>query len=200
MLQSIDIQTLRFQPAFGGYDGKTMTSMTLTRLFPLFRGAVVILLAWPQAAAPAANQERLEVRWADLKQHVAGRNLEVVLPDATHVQGNVVDVSAAALEIEIRKTSNAQNYPKGRALIPRSSLKTLQFKQVRGRWRALGTAIGAAAGGAAGGLASIPVSNEGNTERAAAITAGAVGAGAAVGFLAGREADKRITIITIVGD
>ena len=146
----------------------------------------------------AAQEERIELKWNEVAQAVAGRTVQMVLPDGTSLKGPVLNVTSEALEIQIKKTSNRQTYPKGQISIPRSSVSVLRYTQVRGRWRAIGTAIGAGASAVVGSLVYTRFNNEANPETGATLAAGIVGAGAAAGYFAGRGADKRVTIITIV--
>jgi hypothetical protein len=140
----------------------------------------------------------LDLRWSELAKQVQNRTVEIVLPDAATIRGNVTGVTPDSLDIDIRKTSDRRTHPKGRTSITRSSVKTLLFRETKGNWRALGTAIGAGAGGAAGAVIAIRAHNEGNTELAATSVAATVGAGAALGYFVGRSADRRTTIIRII--
>ncbi len=129
--------------------------------------------------ASAAREERIELKWSELGQAVAGRTVQMVLPDGTSLKGPVLNVTSEALEIQIKKTSNRQTYPKGQISIPRSSVSVLRYTQVRGRWRAIGTAIGAGASAVVGSLVYTRFNNEANPETGAALAAGSVAGGAA---------------------
>ena len=124
----------------------------------------------------------------------------MVLPDGTDIEARILAVSSAALVIEVKKTSNRQTYAKGRISIPRSSVSVLRFTQVRGRWRAIGTAIGAGASAVVGSLVYTRFNNEADPETGAALAAGIVAGGAAAGYFAGRGADRKVTVITVVPD
>ncbi len=148
--------------------------------------------------APAAQEERLDLRWNELAEHVHDHTVEIVLPDTASIRGKVTDVTSDAVEINITKTSDRRAHPKGHTSIPRTSVKTLLFRETKGKWRALGTTIGAGAGGAAGAVIAIRANNEGNTELAATSVAATVGAGAALGYFLGRSADRRTTVFRII--
>ena len=61
----------------------------------------------------AAQEERIELKWNEVAQAVAGRTVQMVLPDGTSLKGPVLNVTSEALEIQIKKTSNGQTYRKG---------------------------------------------------------------------------------------
>ena len=147
-----------------------------------------------------AEVENISLKWGEVRSVIADRTIETVLAEAIALKGRVRTVTADSLELDIVQTSDPVKYPKGHARVPKDSLSNFQFTEVRGRWRAIGTAVGAGAGGAAG----IPIyswmRNEGAEEKGAAFLAGFVGAGAAIGFLGGHSADKRTVIVSIVPD
>ena len=163
---------------------------------------VTAVLFATHGTASAAREERIELKWSELGQAVAGRTVQMVLPDGTSLKGPVLNVTSEALEIQIKKTSNRKAYPKGQFSVPRSSVSVLQMREVKGSWRAIGTALGAGAGSTLAWFVAQGVfhfTGEGSaTPGRTGIVAG-LGAGVtAAGYFLGREADKRATIITIV--
>jgi hypothetical protein len=164
------------------------------------RGVVVVAVLFVSLApARAAKEERIELRWSELAQAVAGRAVQMVLPDGTIIKGPVLAVASDSLEIEIRKTSNRQAYPKGRFAVPRSSVSVLQTEETRGPWRAIWTAVGAGAAVGACTPYLIIADNEGGiSSGGAAFVVGATAGAAVLGYFVGKDTDKRVTIITIV--
>ena len=160
---------------------------------------VIAVIFTTHGTASAAREERIELKWSELGQAVAGRTVQMVLPDETSLKGPVLNVTSEVLEIQIKKTSNRKAYPKGRFSVPRSSVSVLQLRAVKGFWRAIGTAIGA--GAATGAWTPVLVSVSSletlKSHEGAVVFVTIAGAGA-VGYVVGREADKRVTIITIV--
>lgn len=163
---------------------------------------VIAVLFAGHTPAPAAREERIELQWSELAQIVVGRTVQMVLPDGTSIKGPVDNVTSEALEIQIKKTSNRKTYPKGPYSVPRSSVSVLQMRKIKGSWRAIGTAIGAGAGGTSAWFVAeglFHFTGEGGaTPAKIGIVSGLAAGATAVGYLAGREADKRVTIITIV--
>jgi hypothetical protein len=158
--------------------------------------ALFLLLA--QGEATAAKHEKLRLPWNELERVVAGKMVEFILPDGTAIKGRVVGFTSETLLVDIKKKSGGAVYKRGQASIPRSSVTTLQTKEMRGSWRAIGTAAGAAAGGTAGALAYRRFSNEGFVQTGVGAASGIIGAAAAIGFFAGRTADTRVTTITVI--
>ena len=76
--------------------------------------------------------QEIELKWNEVARGVAGRTVQMVLPDGTSLKGPVLNVTSEALEIEIKKTSNRKAYPKGRFSVPRSSVSVLRIKEVKG--------------------------------------------------------------------
>ena len=143
--------------------------------------------------------QKIELKWNEVAQYVAGRTVQMVLPDGIRLKGPVLNVTSEALVIEIKKASNRKAYPKGRFSVPRSSVSVLRIKQVKGRWKAIGTAIGAVAMTALILPSAAIRDNEvglKNDEEVIVVSLIA-GAGAA-GYFLGRAADERVTIITII--
>lgn len=160
----------------------------------LFAGFFLLLV---QGEA-ATSREKLSLQWSELERAVAGKMVAFVLPDGTAIKGTVVRLASNHLVIDIRETSDRSVYPRGEASIARSSVTTLQTKEIHGRWRTVGTAVGAAAGGTVGALVYRRFNNEANPQTGIGAASGIIGAAAAAGYFAGRSADTHITTITII--
>lgn len=187
---------LQFNPANALWPERNTSRSRVT----LFRLLLLCGIAFSVTMQTQAEVENLKLKWSELGAVIEGRKIETVLVDATALEGKAVSVGADHLELEIKETSDATKYPTGPARIPRESLSSLQFTEIRGSWRALGTAIGAGAGAAVGIPTYQYMENEAAGEKGAAIAAGLVGGGAVMGFFAGRSADKRTVVVTIVPD
>ncbi len=147
--------------------------------------------------ALAAKEEQLELKWSQLGQAVSGKKVTVALTDGGIIEGQILDVGSDALSMDVKETSNPQNYPKGQNSVRRSLVSVVRLKEVRGNWRAIGTAIGVGAGVSLGLLARPHTHNA----TAGNIVVGVlIGAGAAAGYFGGRAADRRVVVITIVPD
>ncbi len=150
--------------------------------------------------ALAAKEEQLELQWNELGQAVSGRKVIVALTDGEIIEGQILDVGSDDLRIDVKETSNPQDYPKGLNSVRRSLVSVVRLKEVRGNWRAIGTAIGLGVTVPLGiGFAQYGA-NESNPELGATIAAVLIGGGVAAGYFGGRAADRRVVVITIVPD
>ena len=84
----------------------------------------------------------MELKWNELGQAVSGKKVMVALTDGGIIEGQVLEVGSDALRIDVKETSNPQDYPKGQNSVRRSLVSVVRLKEVRGNWRAIGTAIG----------------------------------------------------------
>ena len=160
--------------------------------------AVAAVLAFALLSPCLLGQVRVEAAWDELTLY-SGRKVSAALVDGALLTGSIVAVSDDGLRFRVKKTSNRDLYPRGKVMIPRSQLSAFSYQEMgRVLWRPLGTAIGAGAGS----MASLPfwvtASGEGGLKgRNAGITVGAIGGLAAVGYLLGRQTDKRTVTVVI---
>lgn len=156
-------------------------------------GAMLLLLQQP---ALGAQEERLQLEWGQLAEHIQGRKVMMMLRSGQELEGEVRSVESQSLRIQISKSS--RSYATGLHSIPRSEVSVLRYEERSGPWRALGTGIGAGGGAAAG----IPIyryaDNESRPKAGAAIAAGLIAGGAALGYLIGRQADRRAVVISVI--
>ena len=167
---------------------------------PLLQLLLLCAIAFSTSLETLAGVENVQLKWSELGAVIEGRKIDTVLVDGTALKGKVITVGTEYLELEIKETSDAAKYPKGTARVPRESLSALQFTEVRGSWRAIGAAIGAGAGAAAGIPFYTYAENEAAPDKGAAVVAALAGGGAVIGFFAGRSADKRTVVVSIVSD
>jgi len=157
-------------------------------------GVALLALAGATRATAGSNDER-QVTWEGLSA-VVGREVRIVMPDGALIQGKAAALEPDGLAIEIRKTSNRKNYPKGRYLAPRAILHAVDvFERPTLHWRLIGTAVG-------GGL-GYPAARGARNLAKASRTAGALGLGALAaglpltGYLLGRAGDRRLITYVI---
>ena len=156
------------------------------------RGVAIGLLltvGWGAPRAAAENREQRQITWAGLGV-VIGHKVRIAMPDGARIEGRATAVESDALAVEIARTSNPAAYPKGRFLVPRASLKTLDMERPTGHWRVVGLAVG---GGVGVLMVVLAVALSGfRSQHAAegALIAGAVGVPVG-GYLLGRAADRR---------
>ncbi len=92
---------------------------------------VMALLCVPPMLS--AGEKEVQVRWEELSGLVERRDVEMVLTNGVHVRGRAERVLAEALEVRVKKTSDAAVIPQGLTPIPRGlvSAMTLRWKT---RW------------------------------------------------------------------
>jgi hypothetical protein len=156
--------------------------------------AAAALAAPPQdSRGPAPRVVRLQ--WRDLDRLTRGRSISLVLPSGIELGGIVASVEKEELILDVRKTSNKQAYPKGRATVPRPEVKRCRVVTKNSHtWAGVGGGIGAAIGT----LVAIPVAQCCSSPAKSAALAIAIPA--AVGYLLGREADRAVMDIIIEPD
>ncbi len=147
--------------------------------------------------ALAAKEEQLELKWNELGQAVSGKKVMVALTDGGIIEGEVLEVGSDALSIDVKETSNPQDYPKGQNSVRRSLVSVVRLKEVRGNWRAIGAAIGV---GATVPLGIVVRPHTHNATAGNIVVGALIGGGAAAGYFVGRAADRRVVVITIVPD
>ena len=163
----------------------------MTRYLSLF---VAILLLSPPARAEHRDDDR--VAWRDLHTLIGGRKITLVLPSGVELKGRVLAVDEQRLVLDVRKTSDERTQPKGRAEIPRASVRSFAMTRNRNIWKA----VGAAAGLGAGLAIAIPVNTYSHNEGDGAplAVAAAIAVPTALGFLAGLSADRKMVTISVI--
>ncbi len=136
-----------------------------------------------------ASAEPAEIRWNELATLIVGHRVSIPLAGGVVVEGDALSVRDQALMLDIGRTSDSRQYPKGQAAIPRESVTELRFVEHRGSGgRILGTAVGALVGLVVGG----EIAFRGPNSEAVGIstfTASAVACTVA-GYYAGKSSDR----------
>ncbi|MCX6619719.1 MAG: hypothetical protein NTY38_01295 [Acidobacteria bacterium] len=81
----------------------------------------------------AGEPRQLSLRWSELGERAGGSKVAVVLPDATRIEGRVMQVEPEGLRLKVSKTSDRKTHPKGPSLIPRASITFLRVIEYRQR-------------------------------------------------------------------
>jgi len=157
----------------------------------------LLVCALVSCATGFAASAPLELRWNELNAAIYGQVVEITLPGASTVKGEVGAIREDALVLEVKKTSNAKAFPLGNAVIPRSSIALLKLEKHSGKTgRPLGTTIGVIAGVVLGGYIAAKTADDAGPGIAVFLaTSSAI---AVTGYLLGRAADKRTTLIRVV--
>src|ERR1700687_4019964 len=95
----------------------------------LLRTPVVFLLSLllvGQSNTFAASAP-VELKWNELNTVIYGQIVELTLPGAFKIKGDVLAVREDALVLDIKTTSDAKAFPRGNAVIPRASVTLLKL-------------------------------------------------------------------------
>jgi hypothetical protein len=141
----------------------------------------------------AANQER--VSWRELPAFTKEQTISLELTDGVKLRGKILGVEADKLSFDVSKTSSKQLYPKGKASIARSSVRSFQMNRTGSKWKVIATAIGLGAGLAVAMPVNTYAHNEG--DGAPLAVAAIIIVPPVLGFLAGRSADKKTITVTV---
>jgi hypothetical protein len=159
--------------------------------------AVLCLLAPMTEAA-----EVMHLPWEDLGI-VTGKTVRIFLGSGFLI-GKATLVEADALVVDLTKTSDPANYPKGRVRVPRTKLHRFEIQTKGKLYRYLFTAAGGWLGSGAGFFAMYGVegcnifSTCSHSAGGVATMLGVTGAVAAAGYAAGNVEDRHWTAIEIV--
>jgi hypothetical protein len=147
--------------------------------------------------APLEAQQSSARTWSELSQEMRpGWTVRLVLPDATLVEGKPATFTPEALTMNVVRTSNKVQHPKGQITIPREQVKTLEIRKNGVKWRLVGTLAPIAAGIGAGAAEA----GSGNwlAPEAGAVLFLIIAAGGGVaGYFIGRAVDRRYQPISV---
>lgn len=146
--------------------------------------AILLLLGPP--AFGGSHDER-QIGWNDL-QLIVGRNVRIVMPDGTRIEGKAIAVEPDALTLDVNKTTNTTAFAKGKRLVPRAALQTFDISHPTHRWRIGGAALG----GLLGMIGAGPLESKSSGGYWAAASAVSI-----AGYFLGRQGDQRVTTYVI---
>ena len=146
-----------------------------------------------------ARPTQVRRTWNELSRMIPGMNVRMMLPDTTVIRGRALEVRPDELVVDVRRTSNSQLHAKGRTVIPRSDVSTIELfvRRPPGAHPDAG-AIGAALGGVAVSpfLLYLGETNKVSGWAALAIAVGAAAGGAMVANrIHGTPSDLLIIVI-----
>ena len=162
---------------------------------------LVLGLCVASTATAAAQQRLVLVPWSELERLISFKKVTIVLVSGDRIEGRVWGLEPDVLVLRITKTTSPKTYPKRVTPVPRSEVVEIHLRQPRYGWRVLGTALGAGVGFAVGWFAARLIcysDSPGCTTPATAAFVGITGGMATLGHLAGRDLDRRATIIKII--
>jgi hypothetical protein len=150
--------------------------------------AAFSLLLLCSAPIFAGSADQRQIAWSDLPM-VFDQNIRIVMPDGTRIEGKAVALESDALAVQVTKTTNVNDYPKGRLLVPRAMLQAFDIRNPTYHWHVIGTVLGTLAGVVA--VVGIAIVGGGSD-----VSPGAWAAGGAIpvaGYFLGQRADQRVT-------
>jgi hypothetical protein len=100
-----------------------------------------------------------------------------------------VALETDALAVVVAKTTNINDYPKGRLLVPRATLQAFDIRNPTYHWRVLGTVLGTFAGIVVVALIALAQSGASDTPVGAWVAGGAI---PVAGYFLGQRADQRV--------
>jgi hypothetical protein len=158
------------------------------------RLAYLGVLLWAGQVTGLSQSKPLELKWSELAGMVAGHSVELTLAGGA-VAGEALAVREDSILMDVRKTS-AREFQKGSAAIPKGSIGLIKLERGRGAWgRTLGTVLGVISGLTLGGWAAAHTHSAG----AGIPTFLGIASGVSLtGYYAGRELDRRTTLIRVV--
>jgi len=136
------------------------------------------------AALHARHANAFQLKWNELGLLATGRTATARLTDGKKVKGKVLAVEPDGLRME------------GKPLVPRAAITDLDVGKSTKRWRIVGTSIGVGIGAPIAGVAHAYLTNEAGKSDARLSLLVAIPA--ALGYLAGRSADRKILHIHIL--
>jgi hypothetical protein len=153
--------------------------------------AAFSLLLLCSAPIFAGSADQRQIAWSDLPM-VFDQNIRIVMPDGTRIEGKAVALESDALAVQVTKTTNVNDYPKGRLLVPRATLQAFDIHRPTFYWRVIGVFVGAVGGAVAG--VGISATNFGRTSSGGPVAATAAAVVVPVaGYYLGKRADQRVT-------
>jgi hypothetical protein len=136
--------------------------------------------------------EPLRVGWQQVPSVCADRKALIRLASGTRIEGRLMSVSPASFEMEVQRTSNKSEVPKGIRTLDRASLAELRVRDKRIAGRVTGTIIGVMF---SQGLAYVVASATADI-LALPVFIGVI----TLGHMLGRMADLRSQVVVIESD
>jgi hypothetical protein len=95
------------------------------------------------ARTPEGTQATLAATWNEAGALTLGHKIAVALPNGAVVEGKVLSLNSESLDLQVSKTSDSQIQPKGKIVVPKTSLHTVKLIKPQKKWRIILTSVGA---------------------------------------------------------
>lgn len=143
-----------------------------------------------------AGTAQTEIRWNELAALIVGHTVTIPLAGGAVVQGEALSVRDNSLLLDITRTTDARQYPRGQTPIPRTSVAEVRLSEHGGAGgKILGSVVGALVGMVAGAeIAAHGTRSEGAVVSTFSATAVAC---TVAGYYAGRSADRHSRLLRI---
>ena len=169
----------------------------MRRFIAVLVACAMLTVSTTQSLLARPIQRRMT--WNELSRMIPGMNIRMMLPDTTVIRGRALEVRPDELVVDVRRTSNPRLHAKGRTVIPRSDVSTIElFLRRPPGAHPDASAIGAALGGVAVSpfLLYLGETNKVSGWAALAIAIGAAAGGALLANrLHGTPTDVLITVV-----
>jgi hypothetical protein len=123
--------------------GKMARMSKLTTQISLSVLAALLIATNVVARTPDDHPNAIAVPWSDVGSLILDEKIRVSLPTGAVVEGKVLAFHPESLELQIQKTSDNTIQPKGKIVVPRTSLHLLKLLKPRKKWRIILTSVGA---------------------------------------------------------
>ena len=157
------------------------------------RRTIVLLAALAFTGNALEAGEEWQLSWQELGPVVAGKKVELDLPDGHTVRGPVLAVGRDSLRLTVNKTSDPAVYPREVTSIPRSSVSTLRLIRRGSKWQVIGTVAGMIGGLLAGSVVYYYTCSDSLAYMTWGLSAGA-------GYGIGRAGDTKVIRIKLVDE
>jgi hypothetical protein len=104
---------------------------------------VLFLAGNMDARTPEGTQATLAATWNEAGALTLGHKIAVALPNGAVVEGKVLSLNSESLDLQVSKTSDSQIQPKGKIVVPKTSLHTVKLIKPQKKWRIILTSVGA---------------------------------------------------------
>jgi len=162
---------------------------------------VAVFLAMSGSMLGSDPEERLQVRWSELKKLIGGKKVVLQLSDGARVDGRVHRVKKPSIVLWVKRSSE---YPKGKSEIAREAVSRIEARDLNvnlaaRRAKKAALTVGAAVGALVGSTGLFIIAGPDEGSGAPAIWGG-VAIGSAVAVLMNLPRSRDVTLIELLPD
>ena len=125
---------------------------------------LAIVLVMSESLMGSEPEKSLKVRWSELGEMIRGKKVTLSLTEGQKVEGQVKNVTASLLNLEVKKSSDPVAYSKGNVQISRQTVSRIEVRGLKhNKGKQIGLTIVAAFGAMAGSMAAMTAGGAGET-------------------------------------